>query len=153
MEDLKRSEAFNLDDVLKQCFWAAKEYRDNPADDYIIEKIIGFVDSNNLFSSKYSKLSDKLPGKFIDKDGRNRYDLLLKSYLELEKRLSRVSPAALEKLDAIDGKALGEAIDAITKDGAREVLNDTGSRVGVSVSALEKVLQAARAVAEIKGEE
>ena len=45
---------FDLNDVLKQCYWAARQYRDNPSDDYIIEKIVGFIDSNNLFHPKYA---------------------------------------------------------------------------------------------------
>lgn len=44
---------FDIKDVLKQCYLAAREYRENPSDDYIIEKIVGFIDSNNPMMAKY----------------------------------------------------------------------------------------------------
>lgn len=46
---------FNIEDVLKQCFWMAREYRENPADDYMIDKVVKFIDSNNLFAPKYTR--------------------------------------------------------------------------------------------------
>lgn len=46
---------FDIKKVLNLCYVIAKEYRDNPSDDYIIEKIVGFIDSNNLFFNKYHK--------------------------------------------------------------------------------------------------
>lgn len=94
--------AFDIQEVLKQCYWAAREYRSNPSDDYIIEKIVGFIDSNNLMADKYADLVQPRAVEKVEKVEREALQLEILSDFDSATQIEKL--LILEVVDYLFGK-------------------------------------------------